>query len=319
VKIAAKPSFRRAVVGLCLLSVGILALLRFSETGRILAVRSYVRFERLWSRDVPIAALAGAVKALEPALTAIGLVGPVRLEIEPGVSLRLDPADAIARTVLISRTNSWEPEVWDALCDGLVEGSVAIDVGAHIGVDTLKLARVVGISGRVVAVEPNPITLLDLRSNIQASSAANVTVAPVALSDAEGQLTLFDSRSTGNSGSSSLSAENAGDSAASYTVRTRTLDDVVAELGLARIDVIKADVEGAELLVLRGATTTLARFHPKLVLEVVPRQLESMGASVEALESFLAQHGYARHRWVDYKNKEYLFGTLAGPGTGPRH
>lgn len=308
-KNAATPSIRRAVVGMCLLSAGILGFLRFSETGRILACRSYVRAERLWSRDVPIVALAGAVKALEPALTTLGFVAPVRLEIQPGVSLRLDPGDAIARTVLISRTNSWEPEVWASLREGLVEGSVAIDVGAHIGVDTLKLARVVGTSGRVMAVEPNPITLIDLRANIHASRAANVIVVPVALSDSEGELTLFDSRGTGNSGSSSLSAANAGGSGASYTVRARTLDDVVAEVGLARIDVIKADVEGAELLVLRGAATTLARFHPKLVLEVVPRQLASMGASVEVLESFLAQHGYTRQRWVDYKNKEYLFAT----------
>ena len=123
----------------------------------------------------------------------------------------------------------------------------------------------------------------------------------------EQELVLFDSRSTGNSGSSSLSSRNAGDSGSPHRVRGRRLDDVVRELGLDRVDLIKADVEGAELLVLRGSTDTLSRFHPALVLEVVPRQLENMGASVDALESVIRSFGYAEGRWVDYKNKEYEF------------
>jgi hypothetical protein len=119
---------------------------------------------------------------------------------------------------------------------------------------------------------------------------------------------LFDSRRTGNSGSSSLSSANAGDSGTPYTVHGRRLDDVVRELGLQRIDVLKADVEGAEVLVLSGARDVLTRFRPTLILEVVPGQLENMGTSVQALEGLLASVGYRRSRWVDYKNKEYLFG-----------
>lgn len=299
----------RRLIGAVVVAVLVLVALQVTAAGRVFTVRSFVRFERLWSRDLPVASLTGLIRRTEPWLTAVGLLRPVRVEIEPGVSLLLDPADDLARTILISRTNAWEPEVWAGISGGLGEGSVAIDIGAHIGVDTLKLARVVGAGGRVVAVEPNPVTLAMLRENIEASHAENVRVAPVALSDAEGALTLFDSRSTGNSGSSSLSAENAGGAGRPYTVPARMLDNLVGELGLARVDVIKADVEGAELLVLRGSTATLARFHPKLILEVVPRQLENMGASVEQLEEFLASQGYRRHRWVDYKNKEYLFGS----------
>lgn len=290
----------------------VFGVVRFTDAGRAFAVRSFVRAERLWSRDLPLPAARGALRTLvEPALTAVGILRPVRIELEPGVSLLLDPADDVGRTILISRTGTWESDVWQALSGGLGDGSVAVDVGAHIGVDTLKLAHTVGPHGRVVAVEPNPLTVSELRENIRASGASNVTVAPVALADVEGELTLFDARKTGNSGASSLSARNAGDVGASYKVRARRLDDVVGELGLARVDVVKADVEGAELLVLRGGVDTLSRFHPRLVLEVVPRQLENMGASVQELETFLAAHGYARQRWIDYKNKEYQFGPAA--------
>lgn len=278
-----------------------------TNTGRVFTVRSYVRFERLWARDFPVVAARGWVRHWDPSLTSIGLLRPVRVEVQPGVSLRLDPVDDIGRTVLVSRTGQWEPEVWSAIRGHLSVGAVFLDVGAHIGIDSLAAATVVGKAGRVIAFEPNPTTIAELRENIRASAATNVAVQPFALTDTEQNLTLFDSRAGGNSGSSSLSARNAGDQGRPYVVRGRRLDDVVRELGLERVDLIKADIEGAELLMLRGATDTLARFRPPLILEIVPQQLENMGASVAGLETMLQSFGYGEGHWVDYKNKEYLF------------
>jgi FkbM family methyltransferase len=275
------------------------------ETGRAISVRSYVRAERAWNKYFPFARARNAVRSVEPSLVRAGLLKPVRVAVEPGVSLLLDPLDDVSRTILVSRAGRWEPEVWDAISSGLSPGAVFFDVGAHIGYDSLKAGRVVGDQGRVVAFEPNPHTLTALRSNIEASGAANVIVQPIACTDVEQMLTLFDSTPGGNSGSPSLSEANAGVRSRSYTVRGRPIDAVVAEMGLTRLDVIKADVEGAELLVLRGATETLRRFHPKLILEVVPRQLANMNTSVEELESFVKAHGYNTIEVVDYKNKEY--------------
>jgi FkbM family methyltransferase len=195
--------------------------------------------------------------------------------------------------------------VWQSISSALGRGSVFIDVGAHIGYDSLKASVAVGPEGRVVAFEPNPATLPILRSNIAASAAGNVIVQPVACTEQETTLTLFDSTLGGNSGSSSLSRENAGDRSRSYKVRGRRIDDVVAEIGLTRVDVLKADVEGAELLVLRGAAKTLQEHHPKLVLEVVPRQLANMNTSVEELEAFIRSLGYTQMKQVDYKNREW--------------
>jgi FkbM family methyltransferase len=209
--------------------------------------------------------------------------------------------------VLISRRGEWEPEVWDAIRRHLKPGAVFVDVGAHIGIDSLKAGAVVGPSGKVVSIEPNPTTLDQLRANVAASGAKNVIIQPIALADVEQELTLFDSRRTGNSGSSSLSSRNAGDAGRPYKVKGRRLDDVVRELALDRLDLIKADVEGAELLVLRGSVETLTRFRPALILEIVPRQLENLGASVTAVESMIRAFGYNEGQWVDYKNKQYVF------------
>lgn len=294
-------------VRMTLIALGIIvatvAVLQISEAGRSLTVRSYLRAERLWQRDFPIES-ARAFTA-RPLMTRLGLLRPVRVRVEPGVSLWLDPSDDISRTILIRRAGRWEPEVWGAISSALPEGATFFDVGAHIGYDSLKAAVKVGPAGRVVAFEPNPNTLQQLRDNIAASGATNVIVQPIACTDREQMLTLFDSTPGGNSGSSSLSAANAGSMSRPYTVRGRPIDDVVRELGFERIDVLKADVEGAELIVLRGAAESLKRFHPKLILEVVPRQLENMNASVAELEAFIKEMGYNASRSIDYKNKEY--------------
>ena len=91
----------------------------------------------------------------------------------------------------------------------------------------------------------------------------------------------------------------------SYTVRGRPIDAVVRELGLNRLDVIKVDVEGAEVLVIRGARETLRRFHPKLVMEVIPHNLAAMNTTVEDLTSLMTELGYGAGRQVDDTDWEW--------------
>jgi FkbM family methyltransferase len=304
-EVARSPRKLLMAVGVLLLSVGALLLAERSNRGRVVLVRSYVRIERAWERWFPLKNAGGLLRRFDPLMARVGVLRPVRVEVEPGVSLLLDPADDVSRTILISLSNTWESEVWDAISSGLFEGAVFLDVGAYVGYDTLRASVRVGPDGRIVAFEPNPTTLAVLRANIDASRAKNVVVEPIACTDIEQTLTLFDATLGGNAGSSSLSQGNAGPATRSYTVRGRPIDAVVRELGLTRLDVVKADVEGAELLVVRGAAETLKRFHPKLILEVVPRQLANMGTSVEELEAFVKALGYNSTRSIDYKNREW--------------
>ena len=183
---------------------------------------------------------------LTPPLEKWGIIRPVRMLVEQGVSLNLAPQDLVVATIL--RTREWQPGVWRALTTRLGPGAVLLDVGAHIGYFSLKGAAKVGPAGRIVAFEPNPETLAELRSNVAASHAGSiVTVEPIAATDRDQQLTLYATHGI-NTGASSLSKENAesADKAPrSYPVRGRPIDDVVSELGLTRVDAIKIDVEGA--------------------------------------------------------------------------
>jgi FkbM family methyltransferase len=273
---------------------GVLLLSRVYPSG---TVRAYYWIERNWYERWPRDSGKAAIRSIEPALLKAGILRPVRLQIEPGVSFLLDPRDFVPLTIL--RTGEWQPEVWESLSPSLSEGRVFMDVGAHIGYFTLKAAVRVGKTGRVVAFEPNPETLALLRGNIEASQAQNVTVEPIACTDREQTLTLF-AAPIANTGASSLSRTNAdvsiGEPPRPFTVRGRPIDDVLRELNLTRLDAIKIDVEGAEVYVLRGAVDTLKRFHPKVIMEMIPDQLAHMQTSVADVVSIMKAAGYNRSK-----------------------
>jgi len=255
-------------------------------------VKAYFRLERSWGDRPERQGAAQTLMQLEPALNRLGILGPARMRVD-GVSFLLDPRDLVPLTIL--RTGEWQPEVWNSAAPVLSEGSVFFDVGAHIGYFSMKGAARVGKTGRVVAFEPNPETLRLLRDNVAANHFENVIVEPIACTDREQTLTLYAAPEV-NTGASSLSQDNASvssvEAARPFTVRGRPIDDVVQELGLTRVDAMKIDVEGAEVIVLRGAVKTLNRFHPKLVIEVVPRQLASFHTTVDDLTSLIRGAGY---------------------------
>src|SRR5207244_2913504 len=102
-----------------------------------------------------------------------------------------------------------------------------------------------------------------------------------------------------NSGKSSLNRCNAhldGVGGEPVSVRVRPLDAFLDEAGASRVDLIKIDVEGAEMMVLRGAKQTLQRHRPAIIIELIEELLESMGTSSDEVSRFLAELGYARIR-----------------------
>src|SRR5208283_1987446 len=235
----------------------------------------------------------------------VGIIRPVWVQLELGVKILLDPSDLLSHCILTSSESVWQPWVWEALSSGLGDGSVVLDVGAHIGYFTLKSGVRVGQRGRVVAFEPNPGSLETLRANVAASHAANVTIVPVACTDRGTTLTLYDAFPRHNSGGASLSRANAGERSQGVPVCGRPIDDVLRELGIQWVDAMKVDVEGAELYALQGPTETLLRSHPKIVIEVQPDALAGMNTTVEELFSFLKQVGYTRGRQIGPEDWEW--------------
>ena len=273
---------KAAILALIVFLIGPLILSRAMPA---IPLRSYFWLERKLDSQF--------LRDSERSMIGMGLLRPARVRVRGGFTMLLDPRDLVPLSLL--RSGEWQPEVWDALAPALPKGAVFLDVGAHIGTFTLKASRQVGPEGKAVAFEPNPETLALLRDNVSANRMDNVTVEGIACTDQEQQLTLY-AAPTINTGASSLSQTNAaygsGPPPRPFQVRGRPIDDVVRELNLSRVDAIKIDVEGAELQVLRGAVETLKRFHPKIVLEIVPEQLASFHTTPQEVEALIRSTGY---------------------------
>jgi FkbM family methyltransferase len=154
---------------------------------------------------------------------------------------------------------------------------VFLDVGANIGIHTLAAAHHLQLgSGRVLAFEPHPENYRVLVHNLEQNSLANVRAEPAGLSDAEQTLEVRGAARPGN-----WSLASAGDLA--FSVRLLRLDDYLQAHLVVRLDVVKLDIEGAEVKALRGARESLTRFRPVLVFEANPHWLARMGTSTEEL------------------------------------
>lgn len=273
---------------LSILAAGLVAVVMIVNPA--VRTKGYFAVERQWTAHWPFPRGGSLPKHLK---WLVQPTEPAWVQVEPGVTMLLDPEDYVSHAILT--TGAWEAESWNAMRQHLSAGAVFVDVGAHIGYYSLKAANVVGAGGRVIAVEPNPPTVRELEDNIRASGATVINVQPVACSDAETTLDLYASPRV-NTGQTSLSKANAsqgGQAVNTYHVRARPLDDIVKDTGVTRVDVVKIDVEGAEMLVLKGSTATLARYHPVLVVELIDPQLRSMGTSEAEVRAWLRAHDYA--------------------------
>ncbi len=191
---------------------------------------------------------------------------------------------------------------WRGVLEPLIaKDAVVIDVGAHGGQFTRLLAGLVP-NGLVVAVEPSSYARTVLRSALWLRGVRNVTVFASALGASPGVALLSTPiKRYGDMGYGLAyirgAAAPAGTDArvALEPVVVSTLDDLVEGGGFARVDFIKADIEGYEAALIAGAGATLKRFRPVLLLEHDATFLERAGAALETLWASLLDLGYIPH------------------------
>jgi FkbM family methyltransferase len=177
-----------------------------------------------------------------------------------------------------------------------LEGAVVCDIGGHMGYHSMAFAALVGGSGRVLTFEPNPANRERLRANLDRNSelASRIEVVPCALSNVDGETEFVFSADleSGDSSCSFVDGALPPRGAESYSafqrqrVPTRRLDTSLAERGWLLPKLMKIDVEGAEWLVLQGATELLRRAKPALLMEVHDIRL------LFHIERFLLERGY---------------------------
>ncbi|MBV8129429.1 MAG: FkbM family methyltransferase [Planctomycetaceae bacterium] len=178
-------------------------------------------------------------------------------------------------------------------------GYVVFDVGANQGYFTRLYSLLVGRHGRVYAFEPVPTTFRVLQERMAEQQVIpNIDLINVALADTSGTAVMYLPGQNDVEASllphRGVGSWRTADPPATFQCRQIRLDDFVRDRGLTRLDFLKCDVEGAELLVLRGATDTLKQFQPVLYLEVSPDWTVDFGYHPTAIIEFLRPLGYNR-------------------------
>jgi FkbM family methyltransferase len=139
------------------------------------------------------------------------------------------------------------------------QGEYFLDGGGYVGWYSILAGRAVGDSGRVVALEPDTLNRRQLERNLALNKLENVQILPLAIWSRSGNV-----------------GWRHGEEPVWHRVRDEgeltqesvSIDELVVDLGLARLDWIKLDIEGAEVDALRGASRTLRDYSPKLFIEV---------------------------------------------------
>lgn len=210
-----------------------------------------------------------------------------------GFNLAVWANEHIGRKILT--TGSFEPEeliLFPVLVRG---GGAVIDVGANIGVHTINMASTDRGRITVYAFEPVRRNALLIELNCEINRLRNVTVINAPVSYKSG-LSLTPTIPENDSAYAYFSEGNGGQ-------KTVSLDDFAAERKIGRVTLVKIDVEGAEMQVLRGAEKLLSgEDRPaSVVVEIVPEYLARFGDTAADVVSFMQARGYAP-RIIDGKN-----------------
>jgi FkbM family methyltransferase len=150
---------------------------------------------------------------------------------------------------------SYELTKQELFCSMVKPGSVIFDIGANVGFYSLLASVLTGSTGHVFAFEPLPRNLSLLRRHIALNKSDNITVIDAAVARESGSTRFMN----GNPASSGI-CENG-----ELTVRTVALDDINLPKP-ARVDLLKIDVEGAELSVLQGGRRLIKAYKPAILL-----------------------------------------------------
>jgi FkbM family methyltransferase len=194
----------------------------------------------------------------------------------------------------INRDEDYEPEICRFLKQVLCPGDNFVDVGAHIGYFTILGAELVE-NGKVYAFEAEKENFKQLKSHIKRNGYKNVKAFNKIVGDTNREAEIYvcldndGGHSLWNPGNHPFNSETRKSAGVRQSVGMVTLDSLVDIVPKA----IKIDVEGCELLVLKGAENLIRKHKPAVILEINAFALEQMGTTQHEIGDFMKSLGYA--------------------------
>lgn len=244
------------------------------------------------STRTKIALARVAYRSIAGARAAVGL-GHEVVARRGGLNWRLDLREGIDLAIFLFGT--FERATVAACRRHLRPGDIALDIGANIGSHALHLARSVGPQGRVFAFEPTTFAYRKLLANIAMNPdvASRITAEQIMLvGSGASRLEPELYSSWPLTSHERVHAEHRGRLMSTTGARAVSLDAYLESARVPSVALIKLDVDGHECSVLRGAAGTIARFRPRIIMEIAPYVLREVGHELGDLVQLVGSFGY---------------------------
>ena len=220
-------------------------------------------------------------------ITAAGLIA----QLGSGLQFFWNPENLREPVSVAINHGAYEPLAGRVLDRCAKRASLVVDAGANIGWHAVRMAKAMA-GGRVVAYEPVEETAATLNANIALNGLSDrITVVSQGLAAGPGSDAIFLPQDTGHVGAS-LRDLHPGETSRKLTVRLTTLDESLLAAGAAPLDLLKCDVEGAEMMVLQGGTAVINRDRPVLFLELHRKWSAAFGYHPNEVVAWTEALGY---------------------------
>lgn len=185
-------------------------------------------------------------------------------------------------------TSEYEADNYSFLKSHIKQGMHIIDIGAHIGLFSVCTSQLTGPTGKIVCFEPTPGTFAILKETLRLNHCNNVAAQQAAVGAVPGKATFYVGDEEGDNSNSLVL--NKGKSHG-YDVTVTTVDKVCQDHNL-KPSLVKVDVEGAELDVLKGAVNTMTTTRPLMILGLHPSFIDIKGDSLQQIWDIIKERRY---------------------------
>jgi FkbM family methyltransferase len=210
-----------------------------------------------------------------------------------GLRWELDLSEGIDFSIFL--VGAFELRTAKTLARLIRHGNVVLDIGANIGAHTLGIAKSVGSNGKVFAIEPSDFAFTKLLRNLSLNPELEFRVHASQLFFSDGAIKSPPREIHASwplHSDASVHPKHRGRLVSTGNAKIETLDCFARQHQIARLDLIKIDVDGYEVPVLRGGLETLCRFRPILVMELAPYIYEETNNHFNELVELLKTSGY---------------------------
>jgi FkbM family methyltransferase len=218
----------------------------------------------------------------------------LRIKVIHGSKMELDLRDSgVCRDLFL--WGGREPECTRIFKGELREGDVVLDIGANIGYYVLLEALFLGPKGKIYALEPSPETYRRLVKNLELNAIEpEVELRQLAVSDRPGKVVM----QLGPASNHHRILPQDSMAERRVEVEATTIDDLIGD---KKIDMIRLDTEGSEVLIIQGMKNVLARGGPlKMFIEVHPKLAGQYGSDIGEMLNTLAEAGFRVNHFVEW-------------------